>query len=347
MAVHVPDLAKRLAVALLAVAAARAIASDEETAAGAAASFRPAPALEEVIVTAQRREERLQDVPISASVFSTQQLERLQIDDLGELQFAAPNLSVAPSQTAPTSASIAMRGQFEVDTTPTVDPAVGLYLDGVYIARMTGANLDLVDLDRVEVLRGPQGTLFGRNTIGGAINLVPQRPTSQFDALLKARLGNYDLQEVTGFLNTPSLSGRIATRLTAMHSEHGGYAQNTLLGTDFSDADTDFARLQLQLAPAPGTQLNLAVDLTQSESGSQQRTMLAVLPQRAGQPSRNRGVDRMGRVRNSHDRVRSADIQVDHRLPRARNPRDRQRSGWNAVRSRRDFSSPRRAASVQ
>ncbi|HLF09571.1 MAG TPA: TonB-dependent receptor [Gammaproteobacteria bacterium] len=268
----------RLAVALLAVAAARAIASDEETAAGAAASFRPAPVLEEVIVTAQRREERLQEVPISASVFSTQQLERLQIDDLGELQFAAPNLSVAPSQTAPTSASIAMRGQFEVDTTPTVDPAVGLYLDGVYIARMTGANLDLVDLDRVEVLRGPQGTLFGRNTIGGAINLVPQRPTSQFDALLKARLGNYDLQEVTGFLNTPSLSGRIATRLTAMHSEHGGYAQNTLLGTDFSDADTDFARLQLQLAPAPGTQLNLAVDLTQSESGSQQRTMLAVLP---------------------------------------------------------------------
>jgi iron complex outermembrane receptor protein len=112
--------------------------------------------LEEVVVTARRREESLQDVPISITALSTQDLERLQIHDLAQLQFVTPNLSVAPGQTSGASASIAIRGQYESDTTPTVDPAVGLYLDGVYFARMTGANLDMTDVERVEVLRGPQ-----------------------------------------------------------------------------------------------------------------------------------------------------------------------------------------------
>lgn len=262
---------------LLVLFVARATADEEDAADVVRAPPLHAFTLEEVIVTAQRREQPLQQVPVAASVFSMPELRRLQVDDVDGLQYVAPNLLVAPNQNTTASASIAMRGQFESDTTPTVDPAVGLYLDGVYIARMTGANLDLVDLQRVEVLRGPQGTLFGRNTIGGAINLVPEPPQAGFDTRLQARIGNYDLREFTGILNVP-VSAAIATRFTAMHSEHGGYAHDTLLDAEFADANTDFARLQGQFALAGQTRLNLAADFTSSETGSQRRTLLTVLP---------------------------------------------------------------------
>jgi iron complex outermembrane receptor protein len=266
----------RLATVLLLMAAAHASANAAGDQDLLPAASKRAPVLEEIIVTAQRREERLQDVPISASAFTTQQIERLQIDDVTTLQQMTPNLNVAPNFVTGSSASIAIRGQFENDVTPTVDPAVGLYLDGVYFARMTGANLDLVDLERVEVLRGPQGTLFGRNTLGGAINLVPRHPAPQFEASLKTRLGNYDLLELTGIANLPLSGERLTARLSAMHREHGGYARNTLLDADFSDDDTDFLRLQLRYAPAARAQFHLAVDYSQIETGSQTRTLFAV-----------------------------------------------------------------------
>jgi len=265
-----------LTATLLALAAARA--GDVPMSATTPVPARHASVLEEVIVTARRREERLQQVPISASVLSSQELRRLQVDEVATLQFVTPNLSIAPSQNTGTSASIALRGQFESDTVPTVDPAVGLYLDGVYLGRMSGANLRLVDLERVEVLRGPQGTLFGRNTIGGAINLVSQPPQPAFAASLATRLGNYDLRELTGVLNVPFLDGRLSTRLTGMHSEHGGYARNVLLDTELGNDDTNFARLQLQLALAPRVRVDFAGDYSHLETASQMRALLAVAP---------------------------------------------------------------------
>ena len=172
-------------------------------------------ALEEVLVTAQRREQRPQDVPMSLSVFSTDDLAQRQIENLESLQFAAPNLVVAPNMTSRNAAAIAMRGHFERDATPTVDPAVGLYLEGVYIARSTGANLRMVDVERVEVLRGPQGTLFGRNTVGGAINVIPRAPVGEFEGYVSAKLGNYSHQELAGMVNLPFGDGGSAMRLTA------------------------------------------------------------------------------------------------------------------------------------
>ncbi len=245
------------------------------TTAGADAST---PTLEEVIVTARRREESLQEVPISVSVLSAPELERLQIHDLTQLQYVTPNLSVAPGQTTEASATIAIRGQYESDSTPSVDPPVGLYLDGVYFARMTGANLDLVDVDRVEVLRGPQGTLFGRNTIGGAISIVPTHPAPQFAASLSAELGNYDRQRYTGIVNAPLLAGQVDTRLTVMHSQHGGYAYDPLLNAELATDNTDFARLQLQLRPASNLLVHLSADYSNIKSGSQIRSLSWVAP---------------------------------------------------------------------
>jgi iron complex outermembrane receptor protein len=241
-------------------------------------------ALEEVLVTAQRREEPLQAVPISASALSASQLDRAQITSLDALQYAVPNLTNAPSQTSGTSTSFSMRGQFVRDTTPTIDPAVSLYLDGVYIARMPGANLDLVDMQRVEVLRGPQGTLFGRNASGGAINLVPARPTFDREALVKAVFGDYGRANLSAVANVPSADHRYALRFAAMHAEHGGYGHNSLLDSDLNDDHRDFARVQWRFAPSSRLDLNLAMDYSSVRSGSQWRTLLWVSPDATALP---------------------------------------------------------------
>ncbi len=117
-----------------------------------------------------------------------------------------------------------MRGQLESDFFPTLDPAVGVYVDDVYIARMAGANLDLIDMERVEVLRGPQGTLFGRNTIGGAINLIPIRPTAELEGALVVGAGNYGRRDLTAIVNIPFAGDDYAARVVASHREHEGTA---------------------------------------------------------------------------------------------------------------------------
>jgi iron complex outermembrane receptor protein len=233
--------------------------------------------LADVVVTAQRREERLQSVPISASVLTTAQLELQQVGKLHELQYAVPNLVMAPNRSSSTTATIAIRGQVELETTPTVDPAVGLYLGGVYLARTTGANLELIDVERVEVLRGPQGTLFGRNTTGGAINLVPRAPSFEREGLLEANLGNYDLAEFTAVVNAP-LNDRLATRLVAAHAEHGGYGRNVLLDASLEDEDVDYVRVQVRLVPSARSEFFLSFDGSQTRTAGQMLTLLDVAP---------------------------------------------------------------------
>ncbi|MGI9229036.1 MAG: TonB-dependent receptor plug domain-containing protein, partial [Gammaproteobacteria bacterium] len=134
--------------------------------------------LEEITVTARKREESLQDTPISVTAFTGDMLEQQQIDDLDGVASSTPNLEFDYSSTfsGANAGSVYMRGIGQIDFTLTTEPGVGIYLDGVYISQSIGSVLNLVDIDTVEVLRGPQGTLFGRNTIGGAINVRSKRP---------------------------------------------------------------------------------------------------------------------------------------------------------------------------
>ncbi len=267
-----------VATTLLSCLALPSAATGQETG-GASRTAPPANAvLGVVVVTAQRREERLQSVPVAASVFSADQLRHRQVDDLQALQYTTPNLSMTPNRTSGTTTSIAMRGQVELETTPTVDPAVGLYLGGVYLARTTGANLELIDMERVEVLRGPQGTLFGRNTTGGAITLVPQPPSFTREGLLEATVGNFDLAEVTAVVNLPIANERLAARLVTAHSEHGGYGRNSLLGVNLDDDDTDFMRAQLRYVPSDRTDVLLAFDGSRIRTGAQLLTLFDVDP---------------------------------------------------------------------
>ena len=236
----------------------------------------PAPAAQgvsEIIVTANRREQRLQDVPTAITALPAVALERSQITDVSSIQRLTPSLNVRPFPGDPTHASISLRGIISNEALPTIDPAVGLYLDGVYIARSPGANLALVDIDRVEVLRGPQGTLFGRNTIGGAINIVPKRPVDKFEGSIEGTYGNYNLLTLSGVLNLPVAQG-VALRIVGQHSQHDGYAKSLLSGRDLNDQNSNFIRAQLSIDLNDNWNLLIGGDYTRARNHGQWVTLV-------------------------------------------------------------------------
>ncbi|CAB1370697.1 TonB-dependent receptor [Denitratisoma oestradiolicum] len=147
--------------------------------------------LEEVIVTAQKRAEKLQDVPISITAISGAQLENRGIEGSGSLTGLAPNLQVNKSQGSSLISQVSIRGSATPSPAIYQEPAVGMYVDGVYIAKSQGSLFELLDLERVEVLRGPQGTLFGRNTMAGAVNFVTRKPSGQWSGAVSLDVGNY------------------------------------------------------------------------------------------------------------------------------------------------------------
>jgi len=137
-------------------------------------------ALEEIVVTAQKRAENLERTPIAITAFTAATIARTGVSNLADLAEKAPNVTfkfTAPISGASNAATVFIRGIGQSDFALTTDPGVGTYVDGVYLSRSVGGVLDVLDLERVEILRGPQGTLFGRNTIGGAISLLTKRPS--------------------------------------------------------------------------------------------------------------------------------------------------------------------------
>ncbi len=148
--------------------------------------------IEEIVVTAQRREERLQDVPLAVTAFPEDQIEARGIDDVGDLNALAPGLQISRTPSNTTISQVTIRGISQINPAIYWDPAVGIYVDGVYIGKAQGSIFNLVDLSRIEVLRGPQGTLYGRNTLAGAINLVTRSPSGEFGGEASLEIGNYN-----------------------------------------------------------------------------------------------------------------------------------------------------------
>jgi iron complex outermembrane recepter protein len=136
--------------------------------------------LEEIVVTARKQEERLQTTPISVSAFSSAMLEKQNIMTVERISNFAPNVEITQAAGTGSAAEVYIRGIGQADYELYIDPPVSMYIDGVLIARPVGVLTDLVDLERIEVLRGPQGTLFGRNTTGGAINVFTKAPDNDF-----------------------------------------------------------------------------------------------------------------------------------------------------------------------
>lgn len=230
--------------------------ADEAEAAGQAGG------IQEIVVVARKTEESLQTVPVAVSAYTGETLEKQSVVNITQLQTTTPNLTISSAVAQPGSATVFIRGQGSSDGLIAIDQAVGVYINGVYSARSTGGAFDMVDVQRVEVLRGPQGTLFGRNTTGGAINIIPNEPTDEFDAMARFDYGNYDTFLARGMVNVP-MGDALAARVVYQHREHSGYGRNLTLDRELGDANSDFFRLTFKLQP-PGSRFKalLSTDYT-------------------------------------------------------------------------------------
>ena len=177
--------------------------------------------LEEVVVTAQKKEENLQDTPIAITAITESTIDDLDLANVVDLAGMAPNVHIINTPSNNTAATIAMRGGVTINPAITWEPTVGMYLDGVYLGKGQGSIFDVVDLERVEILRGPQGTLYGRNTLGGAINLISKKPSGAGTSS-KLTVGNYGLKQAQ-LIGDYSLGENVFTKLVLNKKKRGGY----------------------------------------------------------------------------------------------------------------------------
>jgi len=204
-------------------------AAQAQNAPAASAGDQASSQVEEITVTARRREEKLQNVPISIIALSNKELEDRQIFQVEDIATTIPSVHIVPQNGTPGIAQVEIRGVTGNNIDAEVDSPVALYIDGVYIARSTGVAFDLADLERIEVLRGPQGTLFGRNAEAGAISFVSKPPTGEYGGRLETSFGDYNLKRVKAVLDLPAFDN-LALRFAVLHTERDGYIRNTTPG---------------------------------------------------------------------------------------------------------------------
>jgi len=227
--------------------------------------------LEEIVVTAQRRAQDLQDVPVAVSAISADQVLKLGMHDLTGIATRVPGLTFSPF--SPGQNIVALRGVSSNDDGAGTDNSVAVFVDGVYLGRVSNINPELLDIERIEVLRGPQGTLYGRNTIGGAINIYSSKPnTDALDANLRATIGNFDLQEYAALLSGP-LSDNWAAKVSVSSRTREGWVDNVVLNKKQKDDDSQAARAQVMYRN-DDTEVMLTADWNQLDVGDMARIPL-------------------------------------------------------------------------
>ncbi len=222
---------------------------------------------EEIIVSARRRDERLIDVPVAVSAYGQADLEKLQAIDLAGIQGTAPNLNIVQGRGSAASANIFIRGIGQPDALQTFDPAVGVYVDGVYLSRIQGALLSLGDVERIEVLRGPQGTLYGKNTIGGAISIISRKPS--LDTLKvqgSALYGSYNQILLNGYVSAPLVADKLALSVAAQWDKRDGLVTDPRTGRKYNDRDSLTGRAILRAQPSERLELILSGDYTRQRN---------------------------------------------------------------------------------
>jgi iron complex outermembrane receptor protein len=213
---------------------------------------------EAVTVTAQRQEENLQDVPISLRPFSNREIEdRLFTGTIDALQ-ATPNINVTAANASPNRDAGAIRGIGTIIND--ADPSVGVYIDDVFVGNDGGFNLDLVDTERVEVLRGPQGTLYGRSALGGAVNFISNQPTNDASGEIDLRYGNYNYFTARGTANVPIIKDKLFTRLTFAGTRRDGTVRNVFDDSRINDLGNAGGRLQIFYLPTDRLDITLRGD---------------------------------------------------------------------------------------
>ena len=271
---------KHLSLAIGCVLLAPSAWAQESTATTETPSTNSATTLDAVTVTARKREETLQEVPVAVTAFTAATLDRLNVRDLGDLDAQVPNLTVYAARGSSSTATAYIRGVGQADPLWGVDPGVGIYLDDVYIARPQGALLDVFDVERIEVLRGPQGTLYGKNTIGGAIKYISRglpQETSGFASVTVGNYGQLDAKAAIGGEIGGKDSG-LRARVAVASMNRDGFGENLINQQEVSDKEINAMRFQLGAYSQDDFDVQFAIDWMDDKSGVRGAKMLAANP---------------------------------------------------------------------
>jgi len=235
--------------------------------------------MEEIVVSARGIEEGLQEAPIAVSAFTGETLDYRGVDSLSQIERFVPSLTLQNNPSfggASNSAAIYLRGVGQKEFLPTTEPGVGLYVDGVYVARSVGAILDIIDIDRLEVLRGPQGTLFGRNTIGGAISIATRKPQpgGEFEGNLAAAAGTDSLIHLRGTVHVP-VSESVALRASLASMTQDGYVDRAD-GIDLGNDDTFTGRVSVAFEPSDDFSALITADMTRDRENGPAMQLIGI-----------------------------------------------------------------------
>jgi len=225
-------------------------------------------ALEEVTVTAQRREQSLQDVPVAVTAFDADAMERAGTATIVDLQRTAPNTTLQVSRGTNSTLTAYVRGIGQADPLWGFEPGVGLYIDDVYLARPQSGVLDVFDVERVEVLRGPQGTLYGKNTIGGAVKYVTKKLTGESEFSAKASVGSYGQRDLTISGQLPLIEDQLAMGVSIARLQRDGFGTFLKSGEENYNKDVLAARVSLEYSPNEDLFVRFAADKTDDDSNA-------------------------------------------------------------------------------
>ena len=234
--------------------------------------------IEEIVVTAQKREENLQDTPIAITAFTEESLEGRMLNDISKLADFTPNVifdTTTPISGLSNGAAVFIRGVGQLDFGLTTDPGVGTYIDGVYSSRAVGGVLDVVDIERIEILRGSQGTLFGRNTIGGAINITTKRPAETFGGMVEATFGEFERTDFKGSVDIP-IAEKFLTKFAFSSKNRNGFVDRISVGDRLGDEDRQSARGSFLLQATDDIELYATVDYTDIDEQSAGSVMVGI-----------------------------------------------------------------------
>ena len=221
--------------------------------------------LDTITVTARRREESLQEVPVAVSAFGEEDLRELQADRLDGLQGAVPNLNIVQGRGSSSAVNVFIRGIGQPDALQTFDPGVGIYVDDVYFSRIQGALMGLADVEQIEVLRGPQGTLYGKNSTGGAIKVTTRQPGQETRALAEMGFGSFGRVDAQAYVSAP-LGESTAFSIALARNSNDGYVTDPVTGEDYNGEDTLTARGKLRVELSDALSATLAFDTTHQDN---------------------------------------------------------------------------------
>ncbi|MBB6599449.1 TonB-dependent receptor [Luteimonas sp. MC1825] len=254
-----------LSLAIVMALAAPALQAQDAPADEAPAARTAATQLDAITVTARRRTESIMDVPVAVSAFGEEQLKDLQATDISGLQGAVPNLNIVQGRGSSNTVNVFIRGIGQPDSLQTFDPGVGMYVDDVYYSRINGALFSLFDVQQVEVLRGPQGTLYGKNSTGGAIKVATKNPFDDQGGAVEVGVGSFGRTDFRAYLGE-QLSERAAFSIAGAYLQNDGYVDDPVTGEDYNGEDTLAFRGKLALRPSDTFSATLSADYTRQDN---------------------------------------------------------------------------------